>query len=331
MGVLIHPIGDIAIMGRSSSSSFSLLSWLTLILPPLLWAGNFVVGRAVRHDLTPMTLSFWRWAIALICLLPFSYVTLRRDWRRYWEQRWQVLRVSVVGVAAFNSLIYLGLRTTTANNALLLNSLIPLLIVMLGACLYHQRLKINQYVGLILSFAGVLTLIMHGNWSQWQNISFVPGDALVLAAMVCWAFYTLWLRQLPDDLDRIGLMSVQIVLALIILLPFYVAEYHSGLRSSWGAVSFSALVYVGIFPSVIAYLLYIQAISRFGPARAGLTIHLIPVFGVMLSTLFLGEQLHVYHAFGIAAIVAGLICSNRGNNRELNNAPMQKVTTQSKK
>ncbi|MCG8708633.1 DMT family transporter [Brenneria sp. 4F2] len=306
-----------------SSSSFSLLSWSTLVVPPLLWAGNFVVGRAVRHDLTPMTLSFWRWVIALICLLPFSYMTLRRGWRGYWEQRWLVLRVSVVGVAAFNSLIYLGLRTTTANNALLLNSLIPLLIVMLGACFYHQRLKMNQYVGLILSFAGVLTLILRGNWSQWQDIHFVPGDAIVLAAMICWAFYTLWLRQLPADLDRIGLMSVQIVLALIMLLPFYVAEYSAGLRSSWGVVSFSALLYVGIFPSVIAYLLYIQAISRFGPARAGLTIHLIPVFGVVLSALFLDERLHAYHAVGIAAIVAGLICSNRSGKR-LNTAPEKK-------
>lgn len=314
-------------MARSSASSFSLLAWSTLIVPPLLWAGNFVVGRAVRHDLTPMTLSFWRWVIALICLSPFAYVTLRRDWRRYWDCRWQVLGVSVVGVAAFNSLIYLGLRTTTANNALLLNSLIPLLIVLLGACLYHQRLKMNQYVGLILSFAGVLTLVMHGNWSQWQDIHFVPGDAIVLAAMVCWAFYTLWLRQLPGDLDRIGLMVVQIVLALIMLLPFYVAEYSSGLRPTWGVVSFSALVYVGIFPSVIAYLLYIQAISRFGPARAGLTIHLIPVFGVMLSALFLGERLHAYHAVGIAAIVAGLICSNIRSKRELN----PQATSQAKK
>ncbi|MCG8158701.1 DMT family transporter [Brenneria goodwinii] len=317
-------------MARSSAWSFPLFSWLTLILPPLFWAGNFVVGRAVRHDLTPMTLSFWRWVIALICLLPFAFWAMRRDWRRYWELRWQVLRVSVVGVAAFNTLIYVGLRTTTANNALLLNSLIPLLIVMLGACFYHQRLRMSQYIGLILSFAGVLTLVMHGNWSQWQTLVFVPGDAIVLSAMVCWALYTLWLRQLPGDLDRIGLMGVQIVLALVMLLPFYVAEYRSGLRATWGIMSFSALLYVGIFPSVIAYLLYTQAISRFGPARAGLTIHLIPVFGVVLAALFLGERLHAYHAAGIAAIVAGLICSNMKSNQEKSDFP-SKVKVQSKK
>lgn len=293
-----------------------LSAWLALMLPPLLWAGNFIVGRAVRDDLTPMTLSVGRWTIALICLLPIAFPAMRRDWRRYWDHRWLVLGTSVMGVAAYNSLLYFGLRTTTASNALLLNSLAPLLIVLLGAAVYRQRLSISQGVGLGLSFVGVLTLVLQGHWSQWQNITFVPGDTIVLGAAVCWAIYTLWLRQLPPDLDRVGLMGVQVIIALAVLLPAMMLEYCLGARPKLGVTSYAAMAYVGVFASGLAYFLYMRAVQWFGPARAGLCVHLAPMFGVVLSALFLHEHLHAYHATGIAAIAAGLVCSGMGGGRQ---------------
>jgi len=299
----------------SEPKSARILALCALLLPPLLWAGNFIVGRAVRQDIDPMMLSFGRWVIALLCLLPFALGPMRRDWRRYWALRWRVLGVATVGVAAFNSLVYLGLRTTTATNGLIFNSLIPLLIVLLGACFYGQTLKVGQRVGLGLSFAGVLILVMQGNWSQWESLTLVPGDGIVLTAMLCWALYTLWLRQFPADLNRIGLMGIQIVLALIELLPFFLIEYLSGSTTVWNDTTVAALLYVGLFPSVLAYLLYTHAVHRFGPALAGLTIHLMPVYGVILSLLLLGESLHLYQAGGILAIMAGLICSHWSGKR----------------
>lgn len=297
-------------------NSQRLLAWLALVLPPLLWAGNFIVGRAVREDMTPMTLSLGRWTIALVCLLPFALPAMRRDWRRYWDHRWLVLGTSIVGVAAYNSLLYFGLRTTTASNALLLNSLAPLLIVLLGAVFYRQRLSSGQSLGLGLSFIGVLTLVLQGRWSQWQSITFVPGDAIILLAAVCWAVYTLWLRQFPSDLDRIGLIGMQVIVALIALLPAPLIEYSLGMRPILGAASYSAIAYVGVFASALAYLLYMRAVQSFGPARAGLCVHLAPMFGVVLSALFLHEHLHAYQALGIAAIAAGLVCSSIGGRQQ---------------
>jgi drug/metabolite transporter (DMT)-like permease len=290
--------------------------WFALVLPPLLWAGNYIVGRAMRGAMPPMTLSLGRWMIAIVCLLPFAVGAIRRDGRRYWAHRYLVLGTSATGVAAFNSLVYMGLHTTTASNAMLLNSLSPLLIVLFGALFYRQRLNLGQKVGLALSFAGVMTLELQGQWSQWQHVAFVPGDAFVLAAVTCFAFYTLWLRQLPPDLDRLGLMTTQIIVALVLLLPFWLAEHASGQRPAWTTVNAAALAYLGIFSSVVAYLLYMRAVQHFGPARAGLSIHLIPVFGVALSSLFLHERLHTWHAVGIAAIAAGLVSSSlRGSLR----------------
>lgn len=298
----------------SPSTSSRSVAWIALLLPPLLWAGNFIVGRAVRDDMTPMTLSFGRWAVALACLLPFAYGAMRKDWRRYWEHRWVVLGTSITGIAAYNAVLYFALRTTTANNALLLNSLAPLLIVLLGAMFYCQRMTWAQGLGLLLSFIGVLTLVLQGNWSNWRNITFVPGDFVMLGAAIVWAVYTLWLRQIPADLDRLGLVSVQIIFALGVLLPFMLTEHHAATEPALGAQAYAAIAYVGIFASALAYILYMRAVHYFGPARAGLCIHLSPMFGVLLSALLLGERLHGYHALGIAAIAAGLLCSGMGES-----------------
>lgn len=286
------------------------LAWLALIAPPLFWAGNFIVGRAVRADITPMSLSLGRWLIALALLLPFAWRPMRRDWP-YYRQHWTaLLRISATGVAAFNSLIYLGLHTTTASNGLLFNSLIPLLIVLIGALFYRQRLSAAQAAGLLISFAGVFTLVLQGRWAHLAQLHFVPGDAIVLLAMVSWALYTLWLREFPAQIDRIGLMGAQILIGLVLILPFWWLEQASGQRSNWGAAAIGALAYVGLFPSVLAYLFYMKAVQSFGPARAGLSVHLIPVFGIVLSVTFLHERLQAFQAWGIAAIATGLLISN---------------------
>lgn len=296
----------------SSTNSPSLLSTLPLlILPPLLWAGNFVVGRAIREDIPPMTLSFGRWVLAFLIILPFAWKLMKRDWRLYWQYRWLVIGTGIVGVASFNTLIYAGLHSTTTNNALLLNSCIPVLIVLFGALFYRQKLHLLQMSGLIISLVGVLTIILHGDLSRLIDLSFNPGDILVFTAMVCWAFYTLWVKMLPPHINRTGLMGAQIAIAVIGLLPFWLWEMASGAQVVWRTESILAFAYVGILPSVVAYLLYTFAVARVGPVRAGLSIHLMPVFGVLLSALFLGESLHSYHLIGISAIALGLVLSNR--------------------
>jgi drug/metabolite transporter (DMT)-like permease len=285
---------------------------LLLVPPPLFWAGNFIVGRAMRGDVPPLTLSFWRWAIAFVCLLPFAWKPMRRDGPLYWKYRWQLVRVSLAGVVAFNSLVYVGLQWTAAANGLLLNSFIPILIVLFGALFYGQRLSPLQGGGLALSFSGVLAIILHGEWQRLLTLSFSAGDLVVFSAMVCWALYTLWLRAIPPEVDRIGLMGAQIAVAFVVLAPLYAGEALFAYAPVWRLESFAALAYLGIFPSVLAYLLYNIGVARVGAARAGMFIHLMPVFGAILAVAFLHESLYPYHFVGIAAILAGLACAMRG-------------------
>lgn len=190
--------------GRAKCNRTHLLGWIVLILPPLFWAGNFVVGRAARGEVPPMMLAFARHLVALVFLLPFGWATMRRDMKRHWEHRWQIVRVSLAGMVAFNLLVYLGLHSTTASNAQLMNSTIPVLIALLGAVLHKQRLTITQIFGLLLSCAGVLTIILDGDFARLLVLRLSHGDLMVIGAMVCFALFSVWLRAFPADMDRLG-------------------------------------------------------------------------------------------------------------------------------
>lgn len=282
---------------------------LLFALPPLFWAGNFIVGRSVRAEIPPLQLSFYRWVIASIILLPYSLKIIRKDWTLYLRHKYLIILASTTGISAFNTFIYWGLQSTTANNALILNSFIPLLISLIGVFFANFTLRIKQWVGLIISFLGVFTIISRGNLSTLTSLSINQGDIIVFLAMICWAIYTFSLKSMPQEINRLGLMSVQMLLGLIILLPFYIGEVSEGKFAMWNQHSILSLIYVGVIPSVIAYLLYTWCIEYLGPSKAGMSIHLIPLFGVLLSALFLGESVHLFQAFGMVLILVGIILS----------------------
>ncbi|WGY47320.1 DMT family transporter [Vibrio sp. ABG19] len=299
-----------SLVQRLKSPSGNFLATLCLLaLPPLFWAGNFIVGRSVRGDIPPLTLSFDRWVIASLVLLPFTYAILRRECRLYWQYRYRILLASITGVAAFNSLIYVGLQTTTASNALILNSFIPLLISLFGSLFFKLHLKRSQWLGMAVSFSGVLLILTRGDWQILRSLSFNHGDLVVFLAMVSWAVYTLVIQRMPKEMNRLGLMSVQMFVGLLVVMPFYAAEVYSGASPIWNSHTLLALAYVGIVPSVLAYLLYTASVERLGPAKAGLSIHLIPAFGVLLSIGLLGESLHWYQLTGVALIFIGILRS----------------------
>ena len=284
---------------------------LLFFLPPLLWSANFIIGRAVRNDISPVTLTFARWLIALIVILPFALPHMRRDFHRYLTYGGRIIAVSLSGVAAFSLLVYFGLHHTSGTNALLLNSCIPVLIVLFGAIFFGNRIRGRQVLGLFISCVGVLTIIFRGDVGALAQQSFNSGDLLLLAAMASFAFYTLWLRKIPGDIDRMGLLGVQIIVTLIAVLPMWLVE-QSGAEPSanWTWTTVAAVLFLGIFPSFLSYLFYGKCIEAIGAARAGLSIHFIPVFGVGLSLLFLGETLHLFHLAGIAAILVGVTLAN---------------------
>lgn len=288
-----------------------LIVFFILTLPPLLWAGNFIIGRAVRDEVPPVTLTLVRWLIALICILPFALKYIRRDAARYRAFPLRIVAISLSGIVAFSLLTYIGLHHTSGTNALLLNSCIPVLIMLFAGLFYGQPLRISQAAGLLISFCGVLAIIFHGDLAGLLSLSFSSGDLMLLGAMASFSLYTLWLKKIPPEVSRLGLLGVQVIISLIAIFPLWLWESRSGASAVWNHTTLSAVLYLGIFPSFIAYLLFGRGVALIGAAQAGLTIHLIPVFGVALSVLFLGEKIHFYHLAGIATILAGISLASR--------------------
>ncbi|MGQ5289271.1 DMT family transporter [Pectobacterium actinidiae] len=293
-----------AVRGKTVIRAIYLLS--LFVIPPLLWAGNFIVGKAVRDDISPVTLTFTRWLVALIVILPFALPHIRRDAAKYREVAGWIVAVSVSGVAAFSLLVYIGLHHTSGTNALLLNSCMPVLILLFGAIFFGHHLSLIQAVGLLISCCGVLTIIFKGDVHGLLQLQFSSGDLILLAAMACFALYTLWLRKIPADINRIGLLGVQTIVTLIVICPLLLWQITAAGVDNWNKTTVTAVLFLGIFPSFISYLFYGRCIEEIGAARAGLSIHLIPVFGVALSLIFLGESLHLFHVVGILTILAGV-------------------------
>jgi len=291
--------------------SNKLAPYLLVSLAPLFWSGNFVLGRALHETIPPIALSFWRWAIALLILLPFVFRTLRAQADTIWRH-WLILSLlGVLGVTNFNTFVYLGLQTTTATNAVLLVSTTPVMIVALSFLLLGQTVQALQKIGILLSLVGVAVIVSAGDLASLAAVALYPGDLWVLAAVASWALYSVCLRWRPQGLDPLVLLAATIVTGLAPLLPLYLWDLGQGSGFTLDAVSIGAIGYVALFPSVLAYIVWNRGVEALGANRTGQFLHLMPVFGTLLSIALLGEQLQGFHLAGIGLIALGIGLAGR--------------------
>lgn len=284
--------------------------YLLLTLAALFWAGNWIVGRGVRADVPPLAMSFWRWLIALLLVLPFAWPHLRRDWpaiRSHWG--WLAL-FGLLGIAGYNTFAYLGLRYTMATNGLVINSFIPIAIVALGWAFLGKRLRPVEALGIFASLCGVLTIIARGDAAVLQALHLNIGDIWILVAVFVWAAYTLMLPHRPA-IDPMSFLAAITVFGLLALLPAYLWEMAEGRHVVVSTSSLIAIAYTGIFPGFLGFVCWNKGVAEVGPAKAGLFIHLMPVFGILLSIAFLGENPEPYHGAGIALIFVGIWLNTR--------------------
>jgi len=286
---------------RSKASPYLLLS-----LAPLFWAGNVVIGRAMRHDIPPVAMSFWRWAIAGVILLPLVAGELRTQWpaiRRNW---WLLAAFGLLGVTLFNTFSYLGLQWTTATNAALLNSTIPVIVALASWLLLREPLSARQTLGIGVSLIGVLTILVEGSAARLLSLSFNRGDLILLLAMALWALYTLLLRRKPGELSAAGFLGAIVYFGLPPLALLYAAELASGATFTLAPATGAALAYYAVFPSILAFLCFNHGVAAVGAARGSLFIHLFPVYTVVVSGVALGEFPRPYHFVGIALVLIGI-------------------------
>ncbi len=275
-------------------------------LPPLFWAGNFVLGRALHAEIPPLALSFWRWFLALLILLPFSYRGLVDQWgtlRASWRS---LILLAALGVSNYNTFAYIGLQTTTATNAVLLTSTTPVLILALSWVLLGLRVSAVQGLGMALSLAGVGVIVTEGDLARLSGVRLTIGDLWILAAGLDWALYSVCLRWRPAALDPLVFLSATVAIGTLPLAGLYGWDLWRGSGFDPTPQNLAALVYVALFPSVLAYVIWNRAVAELGANRTGQYIHLLPVFGALLAMLLLGERPNWFHGVGVGLIGGGI-------------------------
>jgi drug/metabolite transporter (DMT)-like permease len=279
---------------------------LYLSLAALFWSGNFVVGRAVHGRIPPVGLAFWRWAAALGILLAVARRPLAAQWRTI-ARAWRVVvPLGILGVGNFNMLVYVGLGSTTATNALLLQSACPALIVAISAALGAGRPAARQLAGIGASLAGVAVILARGAPANLAALAFAPGDLWVLAAVLSWALYTILLARRPAGVDPLALLAALVLVGVAWIAPWYALETARGARVHADATTLASVAYVAVFASVAAYALWNAGVARIGASRAGVFIHLMPAFGSLLAIVALDERFRAFHAAGIALVLGGV-------------------------
>jgi len=285
--------------------------YLLLTLASLFWAGNWVVGRAMRNDIPPVATGFWRWVVALLILLPFAAPELKRNWRVVRANWFTLALLGGLGAMLFNTMIYVGLQYTAATNGVLFNSVTPILIILMSWLAFRERLGAWQTIGVVLSLVGGAVIVARGEPQILAALRLNRGDLWLISAMLLWALYTIVLRRRPPGLSAIGFLAAMLLLGLPLLLPFYLWELFTRGGFALSVPAVAALAYYATLPSIVAYLFWNRGVAQIGPNKAGLFVHLMPVFGALLSVIFLGERLYPYHFVGAAMIFGGIWLTTR--------------------
>ncbi len=281
--------------------------YIFLVLAVLFWSGNFITGRYISTSIEPMQLSFYRWFFVLVLLLPYIFINYKDLILGFKKDSLLLVVFGAFGIAGFNTFLYYGLQTTSATNALLINSSTPIFIILISNIIFRIAITKIQILGVLLSTLGVLYLILKGNINHILELNFTPGDLWILLAALDWAIYSVLLKFKPKDLSSFSFLTITSFIGVMIL---YIAFILQGYSLEFSFLSnkevLYSLIYIVIFPSILSFYFWNMATIEIGANKAGQSAHLMPIFGAILAYIFLGEVLEFYHIVGIVLIAIGI-------------------------
>lgn len=286
----------------------SIQPYLILLLPPLFWSGNFIIGRSVAEVVDPIALSFWRWGLALLILLPFVIKPIIRQRDLITQHLGRITALALLSISGFNTLAYIGLQYTTATNGTLLNSFIPIFIVIISTLFFKEQTTPRKILGVSISFTGVLIILTKLNLEVLMHLSINKGDLWILLATIVWALYSILLKYYrPAEMEALTFLGITTFIGTLLLIPlsllFSDPTDFSALQNTDMQLK---LLYIALFPSIVAYLAWNYGIQQVGASVGGQFIHLMPFFGAIMAVLFLDESIHIYHLLGGLGIAIGL-------------------------
>ncbi|QDF28748.1 DMT family transporter [Halarcobacter anaerophilus] len=284
--------------------------YILVVLAVLFWSGNFIFGRYISSDIHPLELSLYRWLFVLLLLSPYIILRYKNLWTQFKNHYIVLTLQSILGISGFNTFLYYGLQTTTATNALLINSSIPIIIIVFSAIILRKHVTKIQLTGIVLSTLGVIYLVLKGNISNISQFEFTKGDFWIILACFDWALYTVLLKYKPKDLNAFEFFGLTTFIGSIVLLSvFIISPQHFTLDFIEKKEVFLSLAYIVIFPSILSFYFWNISTEKLSANTTGQFAHLMPIFGAVLAYYILGEVLHPYHFVGIVLIGLGIYLS----------------------
>ncbi|WP_322049207.1 DMT family transporter [Paraburkholderia sp. J67] len=279
---------------------------LIVMLAPLCWAGNFVLAKHLQSEITAIQLNFWRWFLACLVLTPFVARDLRQLVRDMLEHLPILIAQSLMGIAVYHCLVYYALKSTSAINATLINSLVPMFIPLFAFIAFRQRLAPKHWIAIALSTLGVAVVVTQGRIEQLRNLHLATGDFLMVIAAMIWAIYTLLLSRKPSTIAGMRFLWCLSFIGTLLLTPAFFLDLarhgpFPNTMPNWLSVG-----YVALFAAVFAFLAWNYGATKFPASHLGMFAHLMPAFGSLLAIVFLGESFRTFHAIGMTLIGAGL-------------------------
>ena len=288
------------------------LAYLILILTTIFWSGNFIVGKAAStYQIPPFSLNFYRWFFAGLILLPFTFKELIEKKRYIFDNIGFFAVLGITSITIFNSIVYYSLYYTQVISGILMISTIPVWIIFISSILNIERTNVFQIIGVIFSLTGVIFIITKADLEIIKNLDFNKGDLSMVVAMFSWAVYSALLKRKKYEISQFSLLQVVIITGLIFLTPIYLIELYLGNVIVLGMPFLLTLTYVVFFPGLASFIFWIKGISLIGANRAGVFLHLMPIFGAIMAMIIFDEKFMYYHIFGAIFIIAGITLSNK--------------------
>jgi len=285
-------------------------TYFLITLCVLFWSANFVIGRFVKDDITPLELSFFRWFFVFLMISPIL-IFRHKNILNSLKQNYKILTIlAILGITAFNTLLYFGLTATTSTNALIINSTVPILVLLMSYFILKQKINSHQSIGILLSTFGVAFLILKADISNVFTLNFNQGDILIIISSIAWALYSVLIKFKPKDLNDFEYFATIVTIGFILLLPFYLYQgYSVDKELEVLKNNYLVFLYISIFASIASFYLWHYGIDKIGASKTAQFTHLMPIFGIILASIFLEESLEAYHLLGTILIAFGIYLS----------------------
>ena len=283
-----------------------------LVCATLFWAGNFIVGKTASiNEIPPISLNFYRWLVAWLILLPFTFRELIKKKDYILNNIGLFIVLGITAVTIFNSALFYSLKFTQVISGVLMISTVPVMIIFISSLLKIEKTNFFQIIGVGFSLTGVLFIITKADIGLLKNLDFNRGDLIMVIAMLSWATYSALLKKKKYELSQISLLQVVISFGVIFLIPLYFIDMNMGNSIKLEKPFFLTLAYVVLFPGLASFFFWIKGVALIGANRSGVFLHLMPIFGAVMAMIIFDEKFMFYHLIGAVFILMGIILSNR--------------------